>query len=339
MGKRFSKIILSSLLLLSGVAQGLTLTQILQSPERPTMAEIARDKAALEDRTLVPLKVSHVDTAGWFEIMKRGAPRNIAAMELAFPNAKFAFLGRDSQTMADIFEAFYMSLGITDRVVRIGVSKASFEKVDNATLVKMLEGSGFSFAHLSPDRPFILVDTISKGFGRQGRLLLNAVYSEYAKNNGDPGKLLRSVNMIGLKVRTVGTGNEISFQSVETELGKEEARYLALRGQKVDFGDIHKIITIPDNPEKFNESGYEHFVGSWNGSYGAIQNIDGKFRAAMGAAQPESVRKNILWLQKNILNYFSTPAFLEEVKVQARSLGYEFSISKSCKTSLKRKAG
>ena len=224
------------------------------------------------------------DFPRWYAHMVSGAPRMIACFEKAFPGAKFAFLGRDSAPLADFFEAFYLSLGQTDRVVRIGMSSSTVEslkypgpkKGEYTTNIEavfdLLKKHGFDPNEVDKMKhPYVLVDSISRQGGSQGRLLLSTVYSRYF---GDHAGLAQYLNFIGLRVATT----ELGFQDVcdgynylngSDYVGHAKSRTDYSPGMILSYSDGRKAGEF----EGVNEAGYTHWVGFWHGPFGPMSKL------------------------------------------------------------------
>lgn len=304
--------------------------EFLNRSERPTMAETAGVAHLIVDEPGVPVALRHHQMDVWLDLVIQHAPRMIAAMEKTFPGATWVFLGRDSLLWADVVEAFYLSIGQRDRVVRIGVSKATFhDQMGNSVaspdqLYALLETHGLDIEEVKRGRGYVFVDTISQGYGRQGRALLGTIYSRFQKEEGDAFRLLRRVNIFGLTVSTF-SGTRYPWYHAEEFFSEEENRYQTKR--IADFNKHHHILTYdePDSTKQVNEAGYEHWTGAWNGSFGVLQrDASGATRAVPGPLNHELYRKTILWTQKRLLERTAKREFLERVKSEASQIGYEF---------------
>lgn len=276
--------------------------------------------------------------------MMYDAPRFIAIIEKQFPGAKFAFVGRDVFPLADMLEAFYLSIGQVDRVVRLGVSKGSF--TDNSQsppkngkeFMSFLRGHGFSWSKIeNKGLPFIFVDTVSSGGGRQGRGLLDVIYKDWTKKGKKAYDLLPLVNMVGLTVSTF-SGSINAVENAENHLQKERSRY---KNDKIikNFYDEHQILQFKGLSVNFGESGYDHFVNSWHGSYGELYRDTKKRKtlAVKGEQSPVEYKMNVLKYQKAIVQNVFTTAFKKRVAFFADQLGYEFPMSRMTEVKLKTK--
>ncbi len=262
-----------------------------------------------------------------------GAPVLIAAMEKTFPGATWAFVGRDSQLIGDIVEAFYLSLGQEDRVVRIGVSKPTFQNgVSDDLLMRYLADHGLALDEIRTAHPFILVDTISQGYGRQARQMVATVYSHYQARGFNPAALLRKVNIFGLRVSTFsGADHPVTF--AEAFLREQEAIYSA--GHRADFFDQHQILVFPEPIPLFNESGYEHFTFAWHGPFGPFQSVEnGRIETTPGTLSQPPIRDAILYQQAKLHRAGSSVKFLQQVIQEAKKIEYEFPLQRPASSQL-----
>ncbi len=292
---------------------------------RPTMADVAESLPSIPDLNSSLRNQRGSQTSTFVRLLIQGGPTLIANLEKAFPGATWAFLGRDTQLIADLVESFYLSIGQKGRVVRVGMSKPTLASLTDASLLtRYLEGLGLSVETIDSAPPFIFVDTISQGYGRQARTLVSHFYEHYEEKTGsEPARLLRKVNIIGLVVSTF-QGSRHDLAGLPALLAEEEARYLA--AGSVDFFNEHKIPTFPEPVNLFNETGYEHYTGAWHGPFGSLVAEGGAVRSTPGEAQPATMRTQILSSQAAIWAAVSAPDFLNQVKEKAKALGYEFPV-------------
>jgi hypothetical protein len=311
-----------------------TVEQILAMKEIPNMEVIERSSSNIYEREGIPISGKRLNFEHWLSVIVSGGPKFVAQLEYAYPGATFAFMGRDTQALAGLVEAFYLSIGQKDRVVRLGMSKGTILDsegnlaVSDFQIVKFLKSNGFSFDHIEKAPPFILVDTVSTGGGTQGRTLLDAAYTTYWKNGGrNPALLLSKLNMLGLVVSTFN-GTLYDFKNRDA-IFDELTELYSRPSFDGDFFGRHKILMIPRAHQDFHEAGYDHFTGAWNSSYGPMRKDEyGNLRATIGAARQNSERLSVLWYLKRIQQAAARKSFLEDVLIEARVLGYEFPMAR-----------
>jgi len=307
-----------------------SLDELMNQPKRPTMMEIKESYNALTalQAFMMPVNGEYYDYAYWLNIMIQDGPRLIATLEKAFPGATWAFMGRDTAALADLVEAFYISIGQNDRVVRLGGSKASYANIAPSTLVNFLESNGFSLNEVQKRPPYILIDTVSKGYGQQGRALLSAVYEAYTSQGHNPLEIVRKFNMIGLIVSTFARGGNapVPIESADLHYNDEILRYAA---NPYNYQTNNVVVTFTDSGLKFNEAGYEHFTGAWHTAYGAFA-VDekGSTQPVPGAPKHPNERMSVLLFQRMVWESINNPLFLSQVQLAAKNLGYEFPLKR-----------
>lgn len=317
------------------------LRRLLDQPHRPTMAQIrdqlsvipAGDRIALEAITDagVARSISDGSTPMWTQKLLENGPELIASAEKAFPGATWAFLGRDAVAYADLFEAFYLSIGQTDRVVRIGISGTALRglKVGSPELLELLESNGFSLSSYASAAPFILVDTLSKGGGSQGRLLLGTAYQAAQAKGLNLGLLVWKLNMLGLVTRTFTDAKlpQNPVKSAEYSLAAMAQDLIGFTGR--DLLSKLQVITYPDPGNFANEASYVHFVGGWHDSFvGYERDKNGKLLPIPGDGYSDELKLNVLWMQRKIWRTVNQRKYLERVQAAAKSIGYEFPLTR-----------
>lgn len=345
---RLSKLRKIKLLFISALAtvlsvHAISIAEVLESSLRPTINEIRKMHPNYKPEEGIPYSGSKLNYSHFRDALRLGAAQFIVKLESAYPGATFAFLGRDTQTISDIVEAFYLSIGEENRVVRIGVSSPTLAELSNEQIVTYLEYFGFNLKNVNENRPFILIDTVSKGAendqgilvsGRQGRRLIQAVYEAWVsdpKNN--PKDILKYFNMIGLQVSTFDTSN-IHNQARYGPLSDLKKIYdtnkqllINQTAETRSFGDNLVIPLIPDTRELFNESGYDHYTGAWHNKFGPPI-VDGKrLLPNTGSLTHPTIRNSILWLQHQIIDIVKDPNFKREVENYAKKNNVRFNIS------------
>ena len=343
------KILLSSLLFFStlvGAAEYRSLEEILVQPTRPDMFAIKSLPSAPTFSSRIPVngqwaKLHNYDerlaVASWTQLLLRHSPKLIALFENAYPGGRWAFIGRDGAAFADVFEAFYATVGQRDRVIRIGVSKASFDGLTVEHLKSALGGFNYSVDAWAKQPPLLFVDPVSRGNGRQGRTLLAQLY-EYLIQTQDAElfELVKKLNMIGLIVSTHG-GQFTDIHDPHRYLKdfKKVIDYQRPEGLEALFHH-HQFMSVPQDPHLANEAGYTHFIGAWHESFGPFGWSGSHAKAAVGKLYHEDLRLSILWTQQQIWNAVTQPWFQQAVKNEASALGYVFpyEFDPGCETAL-----
>lgn len=330
MMKIVGSFILSGILIHSatGWAQTLTKEQLLEQPTRPTLKQIqalsSSDSYGFPAKNSIPViqEAPMPDAQYNFDLWLNGAvlresPRMIAEFEKAFPGATLAFIGRDMALIADIFEAYYTSIGQPERVVRIDVSSKTFEHITADQMVAYLKQKGAE----NSNKPFILVDTISKGNGRQGRALLQAWYRYQQGQGVKISDEIRRVNMIGLEISA--TDPQIaknSLSNVREILQAEQQAYETDPNRSITD---HKILIFKDKRPMgthlgINEVGYEQWTGSWHEPFGEVYVDGGELKTRVGGLRAPTMRQAVIAFQTQILRQMTTPSFHQRVQEALR---------------------
>ncbi len=321
--------------------------KLLRQQQRPTVTQI---RNLLEDWTPAPLVAQpdlpkekeiqkrmdlHFNYPLWYQLLIDGAPQMIATFEEAFPGATWAFMGRDMAILADLFEAFYDSIGQSNRVVRINISSPVIQSglFSDEIALEYLNQNGLP-KNRAVKHPFIFIDAVSSNSGVQGRKLINILYSSehYWKSLGlqQRSELPWWINMIGLNVYTTALAptpfRQIS-QLLDTYSHELESRY------KRELYSKDNILIYSDGRAKntyegTNESGYTHWTGAWHGSFQSWVRTSSEVVAESGEASSEEVKKAIINFQTHVISAVSKEAFLEKVKTAAQAQGFIFPLSR-----------
>ena len=304
-----------------------SIEEILVSPQRPTMTEVLPFLDDIHQERGIPVTAQQVSTyfdkridiPAWLRILLQTSPRMIATVEHLYPGAKWIFLGRDAMAISDVFEAYYHSIGEKDRVLRLGVSKASFNHLDERGLRKQFgayfKQQGFTWEKADKLPPYIMIDAISGGYGRQGRSILAAMYMQGLSEGKNPLFMVDRLNMIGLRVSTYN--HPFIYDTTQSDYFAKKEKWLWVLGNAIDYNHLFGfkgILTYQaESDHTHNEAGYTHFVGAWHDSYGAFSTTG---VADVGDPYPLEMKKSILWTQKKIWEAVKTNTFANEVKKQ-----------------------
>lgn len=312
---------------LSAQAEYKNINEILASPHRPSMIEVLPFLNEIEEGKNIPVRAEHVanyfdkriDITKWLRILLETSPRMIATAEQLYPGAKWIFLGRDAMAISDVFEAYYHSIGEKNRVIRLGVSKASFHHLSEKDLRNQFgayfKQHGFTWekAHKLP--PYILIDAISGGYGRQGRAILAAMYSQGQAEKKSPLFMADRLNMIGLRVSTYS--HPLLYDTTQADYYVKREKWLWVAGKILNYAQFFNLKALltyqAESDHTHNEAGYTHYIGAWHESYGGFSTLGA---AAVGASYPIEMKQSILWTQKKIWEAVKSNVFIEEVRRQ-----------------------
>ena len=281
----------------------------------------------------------------------------IAQLEWAYPGARYAFLGRDSTHIADMFEAFYLSRGETDRVYRI---EGSGPTVNPASLDDLAEWT--AQLGLRPkdqnDRVVVLDATewaIRDGNPSQIRKLLGAMYSKFFTADeaaqrpsiDDPSSIayenslrvhrLSRLSAVAFK-RSAGESRPDIPVNVElktptlwqpTEMSGGAPHWLSRPewmwpGAKDPVPQ--RVYQVSGNLS-YNQGRYmgNHVDMEWHGSYGALyRERGGALKAVAPSVSGEHIRRAVLSYMYNIIKFMQNPSASTQVDFFAKRLGYDY---------------
>jgi hypothetical protein len=310
---------------------------LINSPERPSMLAVRDRVGQLGFDQGIPLSLGtgatfidkRLDVRKWTETLMARSAEILPIFESIYPNAIWVFIGRDSAALADVFDAFYLHHGQNGRVIRLGVSKKSFGDITDAKLIAYLKALGVSINLATPDKPFIFVDSISSGGGRQVRHILSVLYTQMLREHSgsDFSTLPKLINMLGMRVSTTGsvvTTNHWNVTNAHLTLSSFLSRIPANQTDEQIRALIYEnfpIVALEEAPNYANEAGYTHFIGAWNQSYGAFGTSN---QPARGEVFHEYLRQSVLWTQQHIWQQIDSGKFSKLVKSHAKQIDHDF---------------
>ena len=264
---------------------------ILDQTQRPTIQDIVKVFGGfnINQNPYRPLK--HREDLN--TVVQAGA-QMIVQLEYAFPGARIAALGRDAAVAADILEAFYLSLGQPNRIVRLNASGPTFRQPEDYTnllhSVNLVDASGKELEN------FVIVDTTSWQVHSQVRQLIASVYNAHPV--GARQALLSKVNAVALRDGhlpiTPGT------HPLRVSIGKD--------------GPDHILSTTG----AFSYGG----EGYWHGSFLALtQDSKGSYYAPPGQPKMRSEREHGLWLMVEIVKTILSPQFQSALETNLQYYG------------------
>lgn len=281
-------------------------------------------------------KLLHYNYPLWFNILIKRAPHMIASFEKGFPGATWVFIGRDTDLLADLFEAFYVSLGQNSRVKRVPMSRTTLEDWNPYYVTKYLQQTTDLPTDLKLlQNPYIFVDTISGGGGTQGRALINLIYQRARSSAATFENVLRKIHFLGLMVETSAIPVR-DITEASTSVARLSAEKIYTAPDKSNIFSNIPIFTYTDEKQELkyqsvNEAGYAHWIGMWHGPYGKLSiDYDGSIFAPK-LMVPEKLQKSLLEMRKalfnfqaHIINAAQKLEFFEAVQLEAKLLGYDY---------------
>lgn len=343
--KHISSLILLALL---GVALPVgagkhSLESVLERDERPSMLVVKKVLKEYDFERHTPVDADwarqngydeRIDIPNWTNRLIEYAPRLIAILEKAYPGATWVFIGRDGAAFADVLEAFYYTQGEKKRVLRLGVSKASFDSISYEMVAGMLKQKDYDVLDWKNSPPILFIDPVSKGNGRQGRTIVSLLYDHLIRNqSADLNELVKKINMIGLIVST-HSGHYNSINDIDGYYNAYSGLASRLRG--ADWSRLfqyHIFPSVDPGPNAENECGYTHFIGAWHDSYGEFYlTSDGAVKTKIGQQFSKEMKLSVIWSQYQIWKAVESEVFEQKVRNHAKALGYVFPASKKIKS-------
>lgn len=131
------------------------------------------------------------------QLLDENGPEMIAALEAYYPGAIYATLGRDAFPIADVLEAFYFSLGIEGRVVRLGASTATFQTIgQDQHGVAFLEGNMLDFNRARRGTlSYAIIDRTSYRQTSQSAQLARIIFTQ-AKNDAEKIRMAKNIGVV-----------------------------------------------------------------------------------------------------------------------------------------------
>lgn len=273
---------------------------------RPTMLEILA--AFNNDLPKIEGPVRAANHEEWAELIKKEFSMAIAKMEMLYPGAIWASLGRDAVQISDLLEAFYLGYGQQNRTARINASGPTFNKAAESSgdyqIIQMLKDVGMDVSNPRM-RPFVVLDRTTYSGTSQSTHLMIYIYDYFMRTTGRPAQaLFDRVGVLssqsGMKpARRADFFRELFTQSANSTYPKMIAQ-------------IPELTNFTDQVE-------------WHDSFGKLEIYsNGKTGGQLGA--PAALHKRHGVLNLMILGYqvVTSEEFKDLVRAKAKTLGYDF---------------
>lgn len=289
------------LVILSNFLTAETFEDLLQQERRPTIAEVSNALALQPNSDILRLS-DHWNQM--FRKVGKDLPKLIAMLEGLVPGARYFALGRDVVNAADVLEAYFHSIGQADRVGRIPLSRESFP-LTQSDIESVLEGAGMRFDELGV-RPQIIFDVTRLGLKSQSTQVLRAAFQR-GINQGISaedlaGKLLVASTLCG----------QYYYLSTREQFVLDQRQLITTYG----YPAIPLNISLAA-PWKNNNAWHKRFGSLHQGKSGFLEGTPGK-------AAGLELKKQILATQARLILTVRDSKIVEEVKAQAREIGYEY---------------
>lgn len=290
---------------------------LLDRPERPRMAEVL-SLLKSRRRNPFPKPPNAMDSESFKANILLAAPR-IALLESLFPGLVLAPLGRDAILFGDIFDAFYLTHGITGRMVPIGISSPTLASpATNFYLSDYLAQLG---APLVGQRrpPFILFDRTSFAETSQSTRLVQTIVDRFIAEGGVPEDLAARLAVFttddGLRAPENADARHEYFHKTRVHL---QSRHI-LPGA-LSFGSGLRARLGNGGPGLTDSL-------PWHDRFGPLVRAKGSNRVLATPGTPILAhREAILFDMVRILRIVSSDHFLKSVQKAATQLGTPFEI-------------
>ncbi len=266
---------------------------ILDRVKRPSVEETITSKVSTQN-SLIDNNLKN--------ILSNDVPRFVIALERVFPNANWAFIGRDASFLADAIEAFYLSRGAVGRVQRVEVSGSSLSRESDETLLEYLKQFDINPKNdLSSTNGTIFIDVISNptSGGRQPKRILKAIYKSYLDKGVKINNLLKKINFIGLNKQGSHKYSNKALSNAQEALDQMAKNYE--NTNSIDDLFSQGLISFQSDDPLHKLS----YPIKWHDEYqGFEKNTQGKTVAIEGHPSNHETRSKIIKIQKEMFEFF-----------------------------------
>jgi hypothetical protein len=286
----------------SAFAQTAAQNQLINSDERPSPALLLSNPAYMQN---------YFTGAAQFNASAflSEVPTMIVGLEKAFPGAKYAFLGRDMDLIADAVEAFYLSIGQKNRVERIRISTPSLQGATPDLITDFLVQLGLDTNPQSHKEPLIMVDYTSFNTSSQSTIITYAVVNELRKRGLPANDILTRFNVAsihsGIQVHTVDTNQ--TKETISENLKAQNQSFAA--NSRID-----RIIRLPISNIAYGSE--------WHDRYGPLtRQRDGSVTTTPMAYFPVQSKSMTLLPMIGAIELGSSLGFQNQVTAKAAAAG------------------
>lgn len=242
-----------------------------------------------------------------------------------FDDYTFFPMGRDSYRVSDYVEAFWLTMGINDKVKRVNGSgptiKDSYEDEggNQKVLADYMTQIGWSSKYPS-NKVSIIFDNSMSGSYSQSAYVANAIASRiHAKNSSLGGKnVSKRIAMVG----TNGDSDELKIKEKTSITNFDQSKGLDLVMAKQQYNI--KFLGVGNQVADLM---YDEGQIAWNGSFSAFKVAkSGKLLETPGYAFDNNYRRYVLYKYYEILKYMASAKYVNHLK--KRATAYGISVSK-----------
>lgn len=224
----------------------------------------------------------------------------LSSLEYAFPNAIWVPIGRKAVDVGDFLDAFYLSEGLSDRVIRLDFSDRMNPNQFN--LLELFKNLNLVDPEGLPLHKFVLLDRTQFYPWSRSRVLLSYIYYQLPVHMVRP--YLSFINTVDL------SNNHRKISSL------------------VDWEKWWKDVLIgPFGPrEILSVTGKTIFSGNWHRDFqNLVRTTEGKLKSFPGKLSSIRERKRILWSMAEIAIVVKTPEFRSQLQEFAsKAFGVDF---------------
>lgn len=233
-------------------------------------------------------------------------PELIVHLEKAFPGARIFAIGRDSAFLADLFDTYYQSIGVPDKVVRVELGRNSFKYPE--LVKKYLDSIGLPLDSLSDSPMTLFLDATHFNPDSQSQTLLRIVRQMCLETpQCDPDLLLKRVGFIN-------TGANIEMYSKNLFNGDVQALRSVLT-RIVDSGWFNEALSLNVPPNYI-------YTLEYHNSYEGLQETpEGKIKVLRGMPEEDAIQRLIIRSQVQLIRTIETPLFKSRVQHLASEYG------------------
>lgn len=288
------------------------LNRLLSQATRPTMTQI-------KELVLINKMPSWFNNSQAFDKntitnLQDVGPSIIAQFEKIFPGMNYAPLGRDSVLLGDILEAYYQSIGQTDRVYRVNASGASLTNNPDDFVDFIKDQTLLDRENHSEHPGVVLFDSTRWSDSSQSRQFMNAIYKACISNPRCNGELL----LEKFTFLNVGAQNGMYPKNVFTP-SFDLLQFQQKLAKEIAWGKTPSDIISIKVPTALTYS------EAYHDTFQKLQRYsDGKIYALPGNPSNREIRLNIIRTQVEIFNTVNTKQFEQHVEHQAELLGFTF---------------
>jgi hypothetical protein len=308
--------IVASTLLLAGVPGGASaakqklpakVQKLVKQLLRPTPADLLKAYGGK-----LPAKNPFNDDTDASEVdAKEYLPKMIAQFEKAYPGATYAALGRDAVRMADMFAAYYETIGQPNRVARINLSTGSFtdtkgDEVKPSAIAKFITThTPLRFKDPAKIPGFVIFDATSYSESSQSPLVMDAIYEGFTKRGFSTQNLPAKVNIVSIDESNALTKSRAE-KRMSTYFAQEKSWQLKRPGSS------------PHQP--LDLIGTSHGE-EWHDSWDSLTWKGSRYVTVPTAKGDVETHKQILSEFYETLKLVQNPAFRHLIEAESKALG------------------